>query len=238
MRPLIALVAVFALAQSACSFGRSVSPEAFRRAPSFAIVNVNTAERVSYTEPTMVRAPGGGMDMSSTGFDAGPAAGIFPETKAAAVRALSRSHRFRLLPEEEVLSTAAYASAPAHNGEFFGGAKFVPARGYKLIFDEAVAARLARATGAGAAVIVNLHHTYTSVGGGQLAGRVTVMVTAIDRAGRTIWTDFASVLSEHTIASPSKKVSPAAIQPLLVESTERGIRAMLQRLDDQLRAWK
>ncbi len=229
MRPLIALVAVFALAQSACSFGRSVSPEAFRRAPSFAIVNVNTAERVSYTEPTMVRAPGGGMDMSSTGFDAGPAAGIFPETKAAAVRALSRSHRFRLLPEEEVLSTAAYASAPAHNGEFFGGAKFVPARGYKLIFDEAVAARLARATGAGAAVIVNLHHTYTSVGGGQLAGRVTVMV---------IWTDFATVLSEHTIASPSKKVSPATIQPALVESTERGIRAMLQRLDEQLRAWK
>ncbi len=94
MRPLIALVAVFALAQSACSFGRSVSSEAFRRASSFAIVNVNTAERVSYTEPTMVRAPGGGMDMSSTGFDAGPAAGIFPETKAAAVRALSRSHRF------------------------------------------------------------------------------------------------------------------------------------------------
>jgi len=235
MRPLIALGTVFALSLSACSFGRSVTPEAFRRTPSFAIINVNTAERVHYTEPTMTRAPGGGMDMSSTGFDAGPAAGIFPETKAAAVRALSRSRRFRLLPEEQVISSAAYASAPPHSGAFFGGAKFIPARGYKLIFDEAVAARLARATGASASLIVNLHHTYTSAGSG-LAGRVTVMATAIDGSGRIIWTDFATVLSEHTMASDSKKVSPAAIQPLLVESTERGMQAMLQRLDEYLRA--
>jgi hypothetical protein len=236
VRRLFVLCALGA-SQVSCSLGHSVTPEAFRRTPSFAIVNVNTAERVSYTEPKMVRAPGGGMDMSSTGFDAGPAAGIFPETKAAAVRALSRSHRFRLLSEDEVISSAAYASAQPHTGPFFGGAKFIPARGYKLIFDEAVAARLARATGANAALIVNLHHTYTSAGEG-LAGRVTVMATAIDRSGRIIWKDFATVLSEHSMPSRSTKVSPATIQPLLVESTERGIRAMLQRLDEYLRKWK
>ncbi len=235
MRRVVALV-IFALTSSACSFGRSVSPEAFRRGASFAIVNVNSAERIQYSQTTMVRTAGGGMDTGSTGFDAGPAAGIFPETKAAAVRALSRSRRFRLVPEEEVLSAPAYASAAAHPGTFFGGAKFIPARGYKLVFDEAVAARLARATGATGALVVNLMHGYTSAGGGQLAGRVTVMVTAIDRSGQKIWTDFAAELSEHTIASSSTKVAPSTIQPLLVESTERGVRVMLQRLDEYLRA--
>jgi hypothetical protein len=230
-------VALVALLSGACSFGRSVVPAAFKGGASFAIVNVNSAERISYSKTTLVTNSAGGLDTGGTGFDAGPAAGIFPRTKAAAVRALASARRFRLVPEHEVLATTAYASTRPHPGTFYGGAKFIPAHGYKLVFDEAAAGRIARAAGAGGALIVNLQHGYTSVGGGHVAGKVVVMVTAVDRAGRKVWTDFAAELSERTLSAPSLKVPPSALEPLLVDSTERGMRVMLARLDEQLRRW-
>lgn len=233
MRRMVGAI-LLALVSSACSFGRTVVPGAFGRDTSFAIVNVNTSERILFTETTLVRTAGGGVDTGGRAVDSGPAAGIFPQTKAAAVRALSRSRRFRLLPEDEVLAMPAYAAAPAHPGTI-SGARFLPARGYKLVFDKPLAGRLARAAGATGALVVNLQHAYVSAGGGHVAGDVTVMVTAIDRAGQIIWTDFTHERSHRTLASAQEKVPPSALEPLLVDSTERGVRAMVARLEASLR---
>lgn len=218
---------------SGCMLGRNVSPEAFRRGAAFAIVNVNTSERVMYTQRTLVTSPGGGLDTGGYSIDVGPAAGLFPATRAAALRALEASPRFRFLPSDAVLSSAAYAAAPVQT-KFFGGARFIPAPGYKLVFDPPSIGRVARATGATAGFVLNLAHYYRSVGGGHYAAYVTVMVTAIDHGGRTVWTDFASVPSRNTIRSDSDRIAPAALTALMVESTELGVRAMLKRLDERL----
>jgi hypothetical protein len=227
------LVLALALASSACSFGRSISPEAFRRGQAFAIVNVNSSERVMYTRRTMRVSPTGQAETGSYSVDVGPAAGLFPSTRSAALRTLASSPRFRFLPSEAVLSSGAYAAAPAQT-KFFGGAKFIPAPGYKLVFDKPAIGRIARATGATAGFVLNLAHYYTGVGGGRYAGSVTVMVTAIDRSGKIIWTDFASALSRNTIGSETDRIAPAALEGLMVESTELGVREMLKRLDERL----
>src|SRR5512138_1365201 len=94
------LLAIVALASSACSFGRSVSPEAFRRGQTFAIVNVNTSERVMYTRMTTRVSGMGQVETGSYSVDVGPATGLFPSTRAAALRALSASPRFRFLSSD------------------------------------------------------------------------------------------------------------------------------------------
>lgn len=222
-----------ALVSSACSFGRSISPEAFRRGQAFAIVNVNSSTRVMFTQTTLVARPGGGLDTGGYSVDVGSAAELFPSTRAAALRTLASSPRFRFLPTDDVLSSGAYAAAPVQT-KFFGGAKFMPAPGYKLVFDKQAIGRVARATGATAGFVLNLAHYYRAVGGGHYAAYVTVMVTAIDHGGRVIWTDFASVPSNGTVRSETKTIAPAALQHLMVESAELGVRAMLKRLDQRL----
>lgn len=222
-----------ALASSACSFGRSISPEAFRRGQAFAIVNVNTSTGVMFTQTTLVASPGGGLDTGGYSVDVGSAAGIFPATRAAALRTLASSPRFRFLPSEAVLSSGAYAAAPVQT-KFFGGAKFIPAPGYKLVFDKQAIGRVARATGATAGFVLNLAHYYRAVGGGHYAAEVTVMITAIDHGGRIIWTDFASTRSNGTVRSETNRIDPGSLQHLMVESTELGVRVMLKRLDQRL----
>lgn len=227
-----AILVVLALS-GACSMGRTVVPDAFRRGQTFAIVNVNTSERVMYTRPTVRVSSTGQVDTGSYSVDAGPAAGIFPSTRAAALRAFASSPRYRLLPAEQVLSSPAYAAAPVQT-KFFGGANFIPAPGYKLIFDKAAVGRVARGTGATAGVVLNLMHYYKDAGGGRYAAFVTVMVTAIDHGGRIIWTDFASAPSNGTIASESNRIPPAALEGLMAESAAASVRSLIARLDEWL----
>jgi hypothetical protein len=232
---LIGAMAVL-VATGGCSVGHRLSPEAFRRGMPLAIVTVSSLPDVTYSE-TRVVVTNGVTDMGGSGFKAGDARTVFPSTKAAVLRALSRSRRFKLVPEETVLSSAAYASAPA--GPFNMWTKgLVAPKGYKLVLDEAQAGRIARSLGASGALFVALYHNYTTQGvpGGRIAARVGVQLTAVDRSGQTIWTDYTHEFSERTLDSSSLRVPLATLEPLLAESAERGTRALLARLDEQLGA--
>jgi hypothetical protein len=223
------------IATGGCAVGRKISPEAFRRGMPLAIVTVTSLPHVMYSETRMV-VTNGVTDMGGTGFKAGDAKAVLPSTKAAVLRALSRTRQFHIVPEETVLSSAAYASAPA--GPFNVWTKdLVAAKGYKLVLDTAQAGRIARSLGASGALFVSLYHNYTTQGvpGGRIAGRVHVQLTAMDRSGQTIWTDHIHEFSERTLDSSSLRVPLATLEPLLAESAERGTRVLLARLDEQLR---
>jgi hypothetical protein len=220
-----------------CSLGHRLSPEAFRRGMPLAIVTVCASPRIRYTETRMVSNGSGRADIGGTGFDAGDARPALAATKAAVVRALSRGGPFRLVPEQTVLSSAAYASAPAQPRNTFTR-DLLTATGYKYTFDEAQAARIARGVGAAGALMVSIDLNYTTQGvpGGRIAGKVHVLLTAVDRSGRTIWTDWTQELSQQTLESATLRVPTSALEPLLADSAERGTRALLARLDEQLRA--
>jgi hypothetical protein len=226
------------IATGGCAVGRRISPEAFRRGMPLAIVTVSSSPQIMYSE-THVVATGigmGGPDMRGTGFKAGEAKAVLPATKAAVVRALSHTRQFQIVSEETVLSSAAYASAPAGPLNVWTKS-LVAAKGYKLVFDEERAGRIARALGASGALFVSLDHHYTTQGvpGGRIAGNVHVMLTAVDRSGRIIWTDYTHQLSERTLDSSSLRVPIPTLEPLLADSAERGTRTLLARLDEQLR---
>jgi hypothetical protein len=223
------------LAASGCAVGHSISPQAFRRGMPLAIVTVSSLPDVTYSE-SRVMVTNGVTDMGGTGFKAGDARTVLPSTKAAVLRTLARTRQFQIVPEEKVLSSAAYASAPT--GPFNVWTKsLVAPKGYKLVLDEAQAGRIARSVGASGALFVALYHNYTTQGvpGGRIAARVHVQLTAVDRSGQTIWTDYTSEFSEKTLDSSSLKVPLATLEPLLVESAERSTRALLAHLDEQLR---
>lgn len=218
-----------------CGIGHQLSPQAFRRGMPLAIVTVTSLPDVTYSETRMV-VMNGQADMGGTGFKLGPAKAVLPSTKAAVFRALSRTRQFQLVPEETVLSSAAYASAPV--GPFNVWTKdLVAPKGYKLVLDVAQIGRIGRSLGASGGLIVALYHNYTTQGvpGGRIAARVGVQLTAVDRSGQTIWTDYTSELSEKTLDSRELRVPLATLEPLLVESAERGARVLLARLDEQLR---
>ena len=224
------------IATGGCAIGRRVSPEAFRRGMPLAIVTVSSSPQIVYTETHVVVTGTGAADTRGSGFKAGEARTVFPATKAAVLRALSHTRQFQIVSEETVLSSAAYASAPV--GPLNMGTKDnLAAKGYKLLFDKGQAARIARAVGASGALFVSLEHNYTTQGvrGGRIAGDVNVMLTAVDRSGRIIWTDYTHQFSERTLDSSSLRVATAALEPLLAESAERGTRVLLARLDEQLR---
>jgi hypothetical protein len=62
------------------------------------------------------------------------------------------------------------------------------------------------------------------------------MLTVVDRSGQVIWTSFTHQLSERTLDSSSLRVPTSALEPLLVDSAERGTRVLLANLDERLRA--
>jgi hypothetical protein len=224
------------IATSGCA--RTFSPEAFRRGMNLAIVTVSSSPQIVYTETHVVVTGTGAADTRGSGFKAGDAKTVFPATKAAVLRALSHSRQFQVVPEETVLSSAAYASTPVTDSAWTKD--HLAAKGYKLMFDKAQGGRIARAVGASGALFVSLEHNYTTQGapGGRIAADVNVMLTAVDRSGQLIWVDYTHVLSERTLDSSSLRVPASALEPLLAESAERGTRKLLARLDEKLRAAK
>jgi hypothetical protein len=230
----IVAMAVALLAIGGCA--RRFAPEAFKRGMPLAIVTVSSSPQVVYTETRVVVSGMGQADTRGSGFQAGDAKVVLPATKAAVLRALSQTRQFRIMPEETVLSSAAYAST--HVESTLATRNSVAAKGYKLIFDKDQGARIARAAGASGALFVSLEHHYTTQGvpGGRIAGDVMVMLTVVDRSGQIIWTSFTHELSERTLDSSSLRVPTSALEPLLVDSAERGTRALLASLDERLRA--
>lgn len=222
------------IASGGCA--RRFVPEAFRRGMPLAIVTVSSSPQIVYTETHVVVTGTGATDTRGSGFKAGDAKVVLPATKAAVLRALSHTRQFQIVPEETVLSSAAYASTPADQGTWTKD--HVAAKGYKLMFDKAQGAKIARAVGASGALFVSLEHHYTTQGvrGGRIAGDVIVMLTVVDRSGLIIWTSFTHEFSERTLDPSSLRVPTSALEPLLAESAERGARALLAHLDEQLRA--
>ena len=219
------------IATSGCA--RTFSPEAFRRGMNLAIVTVSSSPQIVYTETHVVVTGTGAADTRGSGFKAGDAKTVFPATKAAVLRALSHSRQFQVVPEETVLSSAAYASTPVTDSAWTKD--HLAAKGYKLMFDKAQGGRIARAVGASGALFVSLEHNYTTLSG-RIAADVNVMLTAVNRSGQIIWVDYTHVPSERTLDSSSLRVPASALEPLLAESAERGTRTLLARLDEQLRA--
>jgi hypothetical protein len=218
------------IATSGCA--RTFVPEAFRRGMTLAIVTVSSSPQILYTESHVVVTGTGAADTRGSGFKAGDAKAVFPATKAAVLRGLSHSRQFHIVPEEAVLTSAAYASTPVEVNVWTKD--LLAARGYKLMFDKAQGGRIARAVGASGALFVSVEHNYTTLSG-RIAADVNVMLTAVDRSGQLIWVDYTHVPSEHTLDSSSLRVPASALEPLLAESAERGTRTLLARLDEQLR---
>lgn len=236
LRAAAALAAAVALA--GCGLGTRFSPS-FRRGMPLALVTVTAEPKIRYSEKHVRTGFGGAPDITGSGFEAGDARPVLASAKAAVVRALARGGPFRLVPEQTVLSSPAYASAPAQPRNAWTS-DLIIARGYKYTYDGAQAARIARGVGAAGALMVNLDLQYTTQGvpGGRIAGKVVVVVTAVDRSGQTVWTDWTGELSQRTLDSTTLRVPIAALEPLLADSAERGTRALIAQLDERLRGMR
>lgn len=230
--PTLALV-VFAAAAAGCS-ARTLRPEAFRRAPAVAVVGVYTQPKVFLVTHSVGVGPFGQTETRDHGEEIGGSAAVFGETKRAALRVLASSKRLRLLPEDAVLGSATYAAARSSETNVFT-ARLVPARGYKKLYDAERMAAVARAMRVDGAMTVSIDHAAVPDGGG-VAARVVLGIGTADRAGQWMWNDYVVVRSDRKLPAGAK-LDLNTLRPLLVEATEKGTRALLQKLDEQLRGW-
>ncbi|HET9552870.1 MAG TPA: hypothetical protein VFP50_07870 [Anaeromyxobacteraceae bacterium] len=223
-----------ALLLGACQFSRVSKPEAFGPGKALAVVTVYSTSKVELTHET----PGIGMPgviPSQYREELAPTSAFFSDTKATVLRVLGSSRHFRLVPEQAVLSSGAYAAARPDAPAMLG-VRFVTPPGYKLLTDLPQVGAVARAAGAGGGLIVRIEHRCSwGERAGTVAGKVSVSVGAVDRAGQTIWMEHETAQADLLAAMGSGGVNVAALRASLVQAAERAARQILRDLDAQLR---
>jgi hypothetical protein len=158
---------------------------------------------------------------------------VFPETKRVALRAIAASRRFRLVPEDKVLGTGAYAGVPVGQTDVFTR-PLIPARGYKPLYSAGELGEAARRLKVDGAMTVHLQHGCAQADGG-VAARVYVGLGIAGQDGQYMWVDYVLSHSKRVIPE-GQTITIDALRPLLVAAAEDGTRELLQRLDERLAA--
>ena len=72
------------------------------------------------------------------------------------------------------------------------------------------------------------------VSAGAVRGKVLLTVAAIDRNGRTIWQDVVGATSDRSKPKVGETIAWSDLQPMLVEATDKAMKALVQRLHENL----
>jgi len=211
--------------------GSRLRPESFRHGTKLAVVGVYTSPDVKYWTKSVGVGPFGATQINDHTDEMAKATEVLNDTKRAAFRGLASARSFRLVPEESVLSSAGYAAARTSKPGTFTSI-LVPAHGYRRFFEEPEIAGAARALKVDGGLIVSMEH-YCVPDGGDVVGLVTISFAAVDTAGRYMWWDYTLARSDRKLPADAA-LNADSVRPLLVDSTEKGARALVKLLDARL----
>jgi hypothetical protein len=210
----------------ACSIGLWRA-EAFRRAPTLALVDLCVDPRVRYVDGT-----GEPLDAPvNASTDA-----VADAASAALRSALAGTGRFRLVEEQRVLSDPAYGG-PASAPPAVTACRRTP--GYRPVREPAAMARALRVDGA---IVASLRLGYVvdgvSFAGvvivGTVRGRAVLRLTALGPDGKRLWIDHIVATSDDSFSGASQGFDAARLDPLMLQAAHAAVRDLMARLDSHL----
>jgi len=159
---------------------------------------------------------------------------MLEEVKPIILKALGRSGHFRLLPERDVIRSAAYRGMPPHEAHYMLTDWHVPA-GYRFFIKDEEFAALARGLDVDGVIFVGVNFDVL-LKGLSAFGHSYMSVGAFDRDGRTVWKDAVFAQSDRAIGHKGGTVIYEELRPLLLDATDQAAGALLAKLDDKVRS--
>ena len=156
------------------------------------------------------------------------------------VGSMSRTSKYLLLPQQNILADQAYAGVTSESNSAFNHNNV--ARGYKRITSKQHLASLARELGLDGAMHVQISYGFsnegTNIGGlvnyGRNFASVKVNVTAVDDRGKVIWKASEASLSKQPVTSDNQIGSAAnfrMLEPHLMQSLQTTLTKVMQDLE-------
>ncbi len=243
----LVLVGFFLLASlSGCVTNSTFQPDAFGRTKTYAVVMVVAGETVGCSEPGGNPCSGGVSGLlrmaTTTNAHSEDSTAVLESTYPVALRGLRVSPNLRIVPDEWVKAHPAYRAMPAArqpSGLFQGNNR--TAKGYKKFSVENLS-KLARELKVDGVIIVTLSYSALRAGmpvlglGGKHKASTMVMVSAVDRNGRTVWFDYTSADSNDAVAAHTGgSVDFPKLRPLFADSTSKAVKKLMDNFNEKTR---
>jgi uncharacterized protein YceK len=229
------LTALLVLLLSGCATS-VYKADALTPAKRYAVVSIIAAERIEGGS-----RPGMGLSLSGlvkavgskeSGFTHSSAK-ILDESAPQVVKALASQNKFTVLPEKVTRANAGFKAATSDEQS-----RYNVAPGYKFFADDQKFGELARQMKVDGVIGVRLYYSAAEskfgIGGvfavGKHSGITRMEVWAVDASGQRIWTDTFSETSKDSVGFVGDAVNFVTLHPLLVQSTDAVVVAMLDKL--------
>jgi hypothetical protein len=159
---------------------------------------------------------------------------ILEEVRPVLIQALGGTGHFRLLPERQVLRSAAYRGMPPHDAHYMGTDMHVP-EGYRFFIKDEEFAALAKGLNVDGVIFVGVNFNVL-LKGSSAYGHSYVSIGAFDRDGRTVWRDAVFAQSDSAIGHKGGTVYYEELRPLLLDATDQAAGAIVAKLDQKTRS--
>lgn len=158
---------------------------------------------------------------------------VLEEVRPVIIEALKGTGHFRLMPERQVLSSAAYRGMPEREAHYVFTDMHVP-QGYRFFIKDEDFADLAKGLNVDGVIFVGVNFNIL-LKGTSAYGHSYVSVGAFDRDGRTVWRDAVFAQSDSAIGHKGGTVYYEELRPLLLDATDQAASAIVAKLDTKIR---
>jgi hypothetical protein len=222
--PLVSAAALLALAACVIVPTR-FEPTAFDDTKTYAVVTIATTEEI---------APGNKKFTEWIQGDnpARDSQRLLEEVKPIILDALGHTGHFRLVPERQVIRSAAYRDMPEREAHYMFTDMHVP-EGYRFFIKDEEFAALARGLNVDGVIFVGVNFNVL-LKGTSAYGHSYVNVGAFDRDGRTVWKDAVYAQSDRAIGHKGGTVYYEELRPLLLDATDQAAGAVIAKLDQKI----
>jgi hypothetical protein len=217
-----------------------VEKSAFGKTKRYAVVSVVGANKIT-TDSQSGGLMGGLKGISKDKDFSAESTPVLEAAPAVIEKELAKSKSFTLVPASQVMRHSAFSKAEGDKARSFMGMKLVAAPGYQYFKSEKKLAKLAANMGVDGVIVVNASYSvgFTGVtvgglvGGGKQYGMGTIAVGAVDRNGKTVWSQ-----AKMGKGKGSGSIGGAAdfkkMQPQFLEATKLATAELVGALDEKL----
>jgi hypothetical protein len=240
----LTLSGVFLLAalQGCSSVGAIHQKDAFGSTKTYAVVTVMASEKVGCIGSGGNPCNGGVFGLVNTLTDSNAysedATQVLENTYPVAVKVLRASANVKIV---EAKGQRAYRDAVADEQPAgMMRPRHTVAKGYKYFSNEKFA-KLAKDLKVDGVIVVTLSYSASLSGfqvgglGGGYQARTTVMVTAVDKDGKTVWFDYAAGQSEDSVSRVAGAVDFPKLRPMFGESTDKATKSLMDNFNEKIK---
>jgi hypothetical protein len=240
----LALSSVFVLVAAGCgSVGGIHQADAFGKNKTYAVVTVMANEKVGCTDLGGNPCGGGVFGLASAASKSNAysegAADVLERTYPTALKVLRTSPNLKIAPDVKGQRTYRATKEDEQPSGMMRQHHTV-AKGYKYFSDEKLG-KMARDLKVDGVITVTLSYSAARSGvqvagaGGGHKAQTTVMVSAVDKDGKTVWVDYAMGQSDNSVSTGIGAVDFPKLRPLFVDATDKAVKKLMENFNSKTR---